>query len=164
MGVGRNSSIPHCNNLSDEVMSDDFDRKSQPCLKVRRRLSAIFYACYTSRKTALRSHPLSFATGLFVPCFSTPLPLSTEKDVLMFTPMATGITPAMNCLSDFRTVRHIAIEPGYLDDHGAIARLMVHAFRMVCFQNPHDRPLEIGQESHWLLRSLLLGRAFHGKY
>lgn len=130
--------------LSDEVMSDDFNRKSQPCLKVRYRLPAIFHACYTSRKIALRSHPLTFSAGLFGPCFATPLPFNAKKDVLIFTPMATSITLAMNCLSKFWTVRHIAIEPGFSDDLGAIARMMVHAFRLVSFEKDYSFLLEIG--------------------
>ncbi|PVH88126.1 hypothetical protein DL98DRAFT_581348 [Cadophora sp. DSE1049] len=117
-------------NLSDEIFSNSFDRKSQPCLKVRYRLPAVFHACYTSRKTALQSHPLGFANGLFGPCFAAPFPFNAEKDVLLFMPMDTGVTLAMNCLLDFGTVRQIAIEPGYLDDYAAMARMMVLTFQI----------------------------------
>lgn len=115
---------------SQHLLSDTFQLKSQTSFSFKYRLPPIFHACQPSRKTALRSHPLRFAGGLFGPCFATPFLFNAEKDILFFTEMEIAFALALNCFQDFRFVRQIAIKPGCLDDCSMIVHTMVTLFRL----------------------------------
>ncbi|KAG4444404.1 hypothetical protein IFR05_000169 [Cadophora sp. M221] len=115
---------------SQELLSDNFELKSQPSFIFKYRLPAMFQICQSSRKTALRSHPLRFAGGLFGPFFATPFPFNAEKDILFFAEMEIAFALAINYFQDFNVVRQIAVEPEYLDDCGMIIHTMVSLFRM----------------------------------
>ncbi|CZT10894.1 uncharacterized protein RAG0_15219 [Rhynchosporium agropyri] len=113
--------------LPQEARSESFDYETQQFFSIKRKLPAIFHACHSSRKVALRSHPLRFGNGWPFGAQEA-FPYNAKKDLLLFNSMNSICKFALSWMVDFQYVQQLAFEPGSDDDYNTILKTLISTF------------------------------------
>ncbi len=102
--------------------------RPQPDLSFQYSLPAIFHACYFSRQTALKTHPLLFGTGRFGLALKSPIPYNASKDLLYFKHISALAVLASNAKNDFNDVRRVAVRPFIFDQATQTVHYLLPAY------------------------------------